>query len=92
MAGGFHLTSALAFLNKGEKQWSDGGKSNMENDDDADADADANALSENEDGPCIRKQTYNWRQDHHEKGEGGTEASQYRWPSITSYLDIFRCT
>ena len=36
MAGGFHLTSALAFLNKGEGQWSDGGKSNMENEDDDD--------------------------------------------------------
>ena len=76
MAGGFHLTSALAFLNKGEGQWSDGGKSNMDNDDHADA----NDMSGDEDDPCIRKQTYNWRQDHHEKGEGGTEASQYRWP------------
>ena len=91
MAGGFHLTSALAFLNKGEGQWSDGGKSNMDNDDDdydgADADADANAndMSGDEDDPCIRKQTYNWRQDHHEKGEGGTEASQYRWQPITSF-------
>ena len=91
MAGGFHLTSALAFLNKGEKQWSDGGKSNMEHDcdDDADADADsdadANDMSGDEDDPCIRKQTYNWRQDHHEKGEGGTEASQYRWQPITSF-------
>ena len=46
LAGGFHLTSALAFLNKGEGQWSDGGKSNMDNDDDDydGADADANAL------------------------------------------------
>ena len=93
MAGGFHLTSALAFLNKGEKQWSDGGKSNMEqdydddadDDADADSDADANDMSEDEDDPCIRKQTYNWRQDHHEKGEGGTEASQYRWQPITSF-------
>ena len=90
MAGGFHLTSALAFLNKGEGQWSDGGKSNMDmmmmitmvlmlmpmhcND-----------MSGDEDDPCIRKQTYNWRQDHHEKGEGGTEASQYRWQPITSF-------
>ena len=26
----------------------------------------------------VRKQTDNWRQEHHEKGEGGTEASKYR--------------
>ena len=25
LAGGFHLTSALAFLNRGEERWSDGG-------------------------------------------------------------------
>ena len=63
----------------------DGGEADDDDDDDddadadADSDADANDMSGDEDDPCIRKQTYNWRQDHHEKGEGGTEASQYRW-------------
>ena len=84
MAGGFHLTSALAFLSKGEVQWSDGEISNMENDDDVD-DSDANHVSVDEGESCIRKQTYNWRQEHHEEGEGGTEASKYRWQS-----DLFK--
>ena len=80
LAGGFHLTSALAFLNKGEEQWSDGGKSNMENDDDNDADDVMG--DENENYDCVRKQTDNWRQEHHEKGEGGTEASKYRCQTL----------
>ena len=84
MAGGFHLTSALAFLSKGEVQWSDGEISNMENDDNVD-DSDANDVSVDEGESCIRKQTYNWRQEHHEEGEGGTEASKYRWQS-----DLFK--
>ena len=52
----------------------------MENDDDNDADDVMGDEDENYD--CVRKQTDNWRQEHHEKGEGGTEASKYRCQTL----------